>query len=110
VMLRQTVTGEVDTLDAAALFILIGAEPRTDWLPPEIQREERGYVLTGGSVELAPGQRRPFALETSVPGVFAVGDVREGSMKRIAAAVGEGSSVIRMCHQHLSRRAQEARL
>lgn len=108
VTLRQSETGATDTLDAAALFILIGAEPRTDWLPAQIQREERGYVLTGSSVKALDGQRTPATLETSMPGVFAAGDVRMNSMKRIAAAVGEGSTVIRMCHQYLARREQEA--
>jgi thioredoxin reductase (NADPH) len=90
-------------LDAAAVFILIGAEPRTDWLPESIERDERGYLLTG---ELLPADeaapRRPFHFETSMPGVFAVGDVRLGGMKRVAAAVGDGSTAIRHVHEYLA--------
>jgi thioredoxin reductase (NADPH) len=84
----------VETLPADALFILIGAEPRTEWLPPEIERDERGFVST----------KDDYA--TSVPGVFAIGDVRAGSVKRVASAVGEGSVVIQHVHHYLD----EARL
>jgi thioredoxin reductase (NADPH) len=88
---------------AAALFILIGAEPRTDWLPTEIERDERGYIVTGAEIgRLTEGDRWPLRLETSMSGVFAVGDVRLGSLKRVAAAVGEGSSAIRHVHDYLS--------
>ena len=83
------------TVPADALFILIGAEPRTEWLPTEIERDERGFVATGADYE------------TSVPGVFAIGDVRAGSVKRVASAVGEGSVVIQHVHRHLE--AAEAR-
>ena len=86
---------------------MIRAAPRTAWLPPEIQRGDRGYIRTGEDVAaLNDGERPPSQLETSVPGDFAVGDVRAGSMKRVAAAVGEGSTVIRLVHEYLaSRRA-----
>jgi thioredoxin reductase (NADPH) len=91
VRLRNTFSGEEEVLPAAGLLIMIGAEPQTDWLPPEVVRDERGYIVTGGD-----GRR---SLETSMPGVFAVGDVRYGSLKRIAAAVGEGPTVVRMCYE-----------
>ena len=81
------------TVAADALFILIGAEPNTSWLPPEIGRDERGFVLTGAGEHM---------FETSVPGVFAIGDVRSGSVKRVASAVGEGSVVIQQVHRYLA--------
>ena len=79
-----------ETVDAQGLFILIGAEPRADWLPPEIERDERGFVVAGPTYE------------TSLPGVFAMGDVRAGSVKRVASAVGEGSVVIQHVHRYLA--------
>jgi len=79
----------IETVAADALFILIGAVPRADWLPPEIERDERGFIVSGPSYE------------TSVPGVFAIGDVRAGSVKRVASAVGEGSVVIQHVHRYL---------
>jgi thioredoxin reductase (NADPH) len=95
-------TGTTRTVPADALFVLIGAEPHTDWLPPEIVRDERGFVLTGTDVPSEwPLERPPFMFETSVPGIFAVGDVRSRSVKRVASAVGEGSVVIQQVHQHL---------
>ena len=96
VHLRNTYSGAEEVLPAGGLLIMIGAEPQTDWLPPEIARDERGYVLTG-----VDGRRQ---LETSMAGVFAVGDVRFGSLKRIAAAVGEGSTVVRMCYEYFAER------
>lgn len=87
--------GEVAVVPAAALFVLAGAEPRTRWLPAAIERDEAGYVVTGRA-----GAR---SLETSVPGVFAVGDVRSGAPKRVAAAVGEGSVVVSQVHDYLTR-------
>jgi thioredoxin reductase (NADPH) len=105
-------TGRVETERADGLFILIGAEPYTDWLPDAIERDERGYILTGRDLSLdcgcegnLPGtwplERQPYLLESSVPGVFAAGDVRHLSMKRVAAAVGEGSTAIALIHQYL---------
>jgi thioredoxin reductase (NADPH) len=96
--------GQREDVAAAALFILIGAEPRTEWLREAIVCDDRGYVLTGRDV---PGeawslQRAPLPFETSMPGVFAVGDVRHGSVKRVAGAVGEGSVAIGSIHQYLS--------
>ena len=90
---------------AAALFVLIGARPHTDWLPAAIERDARGYVQTGPDVhpyDRWPLARPPQPYETSVPGVFAVGDVRNRSVKRVASAVGEGSVVIQQVHQHLA--------
>jgi thioredoxin reductase (NADPH) len=78
-----------ESLDARGLFIMIGAEPRVDWLPPEIERDERSFVVAGPTYE------------TSVPGIFAIGDVRAGSVKRVASAVGEGSVVIQHVHRYL---------
>ena len=107
-VLRDTARAVVEEVEAAAVFILIGAEPHTAWLPPEIRREERGYILTGDSIRepLADG-RLSATLETSMAGVFAVGDVRNGSMKRIAAAVGEGATAIRKVHEYLARLREE---
>jgi thioredoxin reductase (NADPH) len=104
-VLRDRGSGDTETVPAAGLFVLIGAEPHTQWLPDEVQRDDAGYVLTGadrrGGAASAGGAGRLF--ETSLPGVFAVGDVRHGAVKRVASAVGEGAVVIRMAHDHLSR-------
>jgi len=89
-------------VEASALFLLIGAQPNTDWLPPDIERDEQGFVLTGADVSHGrtwPLDRSPFLLETSMPGVFAAGDVRHGGVKRVASAVGEGSIAIQFLHQ-----------
>ena len=108
ITLRDRRSGETRTEPAAALFVLIGAQPHTDWLPPEIERDQWGYVRTGRDV--AAGQvtsrwalpRPPLMHETCVPGIFAVGDVRRGSVKRVASAVGEGSVVIAEVHELLA--------
>jgi len=96
---------EGDTLryDAAGLFIFLGAEPHCEWLPEAIHRNAEGYVCTGRDVprELWPGELPPTNLETSVPGIFAVGDIRAGSMKRVASASGEGASVVPLVHDWL---------
>jgi thioredoxin reductase (NADPH) len=98
--LRERATGETGTVAADALFVLIGAHPQTDWLPAAIERDEYGFLLTGGDVnEGWPLERRPLLLETSMPGVLAAGDVRHGSTKRVAAAVGEGSIAAQVVHQ-----------
>ena len=97
-------TGDTTRLDSGALFILIGADAETDWLPPEIALDRHGYVLTGSDVREAGRwelERDPYLLETSVPGIFASGDVRFGPVKRVAAAVGEGSMAIAFVHQYL---------
>jgi thioredoxin reductase (NADPH) len=102
-VLRDASTGATDDVRAAALFVLIGARPRTDWLPPAIERDQWGYVLTdrdasGGHWTLP---RAPYPYETSVPGVFAVGDLRARSVKRVASAVGEGSVVMQHVHHYV---------
>ena len=89
-------------VEANALFLLIGAQPNTDWLPPDIARDVQGFVLTGADLSkgrASPLARSPFLLETSMPGVFAAGDVRHGAVKRVASAVGEGSIAIQFLHQ-----------
>jgi thioredoxin reductase (NADPH) len=91
-----------DAVEANALFLLIGAQPNTDWLPADIERDKQGFVLTGADVSqrrALPLDRSPFLLETSMPGIFAVGDVRHGAVKRVASAVGEGSIAIQFLHQ-----------
>jgi thioredoxin reductase (NADPH) len=108
---RNAATGETRRLDSAGLFIFIGADAQTGWLPPEIAVDARGFVLTGPAVEADAGwdlDLDPYLLETSVPGVFACGDVRSGPVKRVAAAVGEGSMAIAFVHQYL--REAEAEL
>ena len=97
--------GHTHRHDAGGLFVLIGAEPRTDWLPEELLRDEWGFILTGADIALSDGwplSRAPLAYETSMPGVFAVGDVRHGSVKRVASAVGEGSVVVQGVHAYLT--------
>jgi thioredoxin reductase (NADPH) len=96
----------VEEVPAAALFIMIGGEPHTQWLPDEIARDPQGYLITGRAVLDQPEQhwnqdREPLPLETSMPGVFAAGDVRQGSIKRVASGVGEGATVVRLVHEHL---------
>jgi thioredoxin reductase (NADPH) len=101
---RDTETGETTRHDSGGLFIFIGADAQTSWLPPEITRNPRGYVLTGTDMRAAGRwtlDRDPYLLETSVPGIFACGDVRYGPVKRVAAAVGEGSMAIAFVHQYL---------
>jgi thioredoxin reductase (NADPH) len=98
-------TGETRTLRTSALFSFIGAVPRTDWLPTEIERDDKSFVRTGASVAQSPlwsARRQPFLLETSRLGVFAAGDVRSGSVKRVASAVGEGAMAVRFVHEYLS--------
>ena len=97
--LLDTSSGETETVDAAALVVLIGAVPHTAWLPDEIARDDWGYVLTGQ----AAGAVRP--LETSLPGVFAAGDVRAASVQRVAAAVGDGALAVSGVHAYLAERA-----
>jgi len=103
IAIRNSVSGQTETVPAAALFILIGAEPHTSWLPSLIRRDEWGYLLSGADLPVGswPLSRPPLMFETSLPGVFAVGDAREGSTKRVASAVGEGSVVIEQVHQLL---------
>ena len=101
---RDLNTGEVTRHEAGGLFLLLGAEPQCDWLPEEVARDEHGFVLTGRDV---PKQHwhdglPPANLATVVPGIFAAGDIRAGSMKRVAAASGEGSSAVPLVHAHLA--------
>jgi thioredoxin reductase (NADPH) len=95
--------------EADALFVFIGARPRSDWLPPSVLRDAKGFVLTGRDLMAADSYartwkepREPLSLETSVPGLFAAGDVRAGAMNRVASAVGEGSMVVRLAHEYLA--------
>ena len=106
---RNSVTGATEEHAIRHLFMMTGAEPNTDWLAGCLQRDERGFVSTGPTLsvdELAaagwPRARSPYLLETSLPGVFAVGDARGGSVKRVASAVGEGSIAISFVHQVLT--------
>lgn len=102
-LLEDSATGRREEVTAAALFVMIGATPHTDWVGKAIQRDRAGYLLTGRDVDLGDVslERAPLPLETSVPGVFAVGDVRANSTKRVASAVGEGSVSIRLVHEYL---------
>ena len=110
-VLRDRESRDTETVDAAALFVLIGARPHTSWLPDSIERDRWGYVTTGPDLTGGwPLDRPPFMHETSEPGVFAVGDVRHGSVKRVAAAVGQGSVVIQQVHGYLAAADQPARL
>jgi thioredoxin reductase (NADPH) len=97
--------GEYD-VPATSLFVFIGAAPRVSWLPDAIERDENGFVLAGPEISRENGAwkepREPFLLETSVPGVFVAGDVRHGSVKRVASAVGEGSIAVQFVHQYLA--------
>ena len=100
-------TGEKRILQVAALFSFIGAVPRTDWLPSEIEKDEKNFVRTGIDLANSPHwttKRQPFLLETSRPGVFAAGDVRSGSVKRVASAVGEGAMAVQFVHEYLKER------
>jgi len=97
-------TGEERTLETPGVFSFIGADPRTSWLPPEIERDAKGFVRTGSELVQSPrwsSARQPFLLETSRPGVFAAGDVRSGSVKRVASAVGEGAMAVQFVHECL---------
>jgi len=103
-------TNKVERVPAGSMFIFIGALPRTDWLGSAIARDDRGFILTGPDLKQGEEHpkkwtldRDPFLLETSVPGVFAVGDVRHGSVKRVASGVGEGSVAVQFIHQYLSK-------
>ena len=106
--LHDKTDGRSEQVPAAALFVLTGGEPRTQWLPETIQLE-RGYILTGRDVirdgldsSWSPPGGIPLPLETSVPGVFAVGDARYRSIKRVASAVGDGATAVRLVHEYLS--------
>ena len=118
IAIQNRLTGEIETVPATSLFIFIGAVPRTDWLAGIVDRDERGFIVTGSDLKHvnATGRdsllsrrpkgwrldRDPYLLETNVPGVFAVGDVRHGSIKRVASGVGEGSICVQFVHQYLA--------
>ena len=116
--LRDRNTGDEQVVDAHWLFVFIGAEPRTDWLDGIVARDDHGFVLSGPDLPLTTDRgpsgwdvpagwdlaRDPFHLETSLPGVFAVGDVRGGSVKRVASAVGEGAMAVSLVHRWLENR------
>ena len=107
VTVRNADTGETAQEPASLLFVFIGAAPHTDWLPPDVARDARGFVYTGPDIPAAaldgwPIERPPFLLEASVPGVFVAGDVRAESVKRVASAVGEGSVAVAFIHRHLA--------
>ncbi len=102
-------SGETENVPANSLFVFIGAEPNTDWLAGVVERDARGFILTGNDLvrdgrrpQGWPLDRDPYLPETSVPGIFAVGDVRHGSVKRVASGVGEGSIAVQFIHQYLS--------
>ncbi|HEX2181309.1 MAG TPA: NAD(P)/FAD-dependent oxidoreductase, partial [Rubrobacteraceae bacterium] len=105
-VLQDSVSGTTETVPSAALFVLIGANPHTGWLPAEVERDEGGYVITGPDLSRDgkgawPLERAPLMFETSMPGVFAAGDVRYGSVKRVASAVGAGAIAVQSVHQYL---------
>jgi thioredoxin reductase (NADPH) len=103
-------SGKLERVPASAMFIFIGASPQTDWLGDLVERDKYGFILAGPDL-IREGQRPkgwtldrdPFLLETNVPGIFAVGDVRHGSVKRVASGVGEGSVAVQFIHQYLSK-------
>jgi thioredoxin reductase (NADPH) len=103
--LADRTSGRVEEVPASWLFIFVGASPRTDWLGPSVVRDDKGFIVTGPELVATgrwPLPRPPFALETSVPGVFAAGDVRFDSMKRVASAVGEGAMSVYLVHRYLA--------
>ena len=109
VALRSRGSAEPATVQTHYLLAMIGAEPHTEWLPPEVARDKKGFILTGDAVppafrhshEWSALGRAPYLHETSLPGTFAVGDVPAGSVKRVAAAAGEGSMTVRLVQQYL---------
>ena len=112
ILVRDRADGTTQRIPTAALFVMIGAEPHTDWLAGAVARDERGYILTGNDLVRAgapgwPLERPPMLLETSVPGVFAAGDVRHASVKRVTTAMGEGATVVQLIHQRLEGDAEE---
>jgi len=104
-VLEDLDSGRRETVPADALFVMIGSHPETDWLGEEVARDAKGFVLTGADLDRSegfPDGRAPLYGETSMPGVFAVGDVRHGSVKRVASAVGAGAVAVTMVHEYLA--------
>jgi thioredoxin reductase (NADPH) len=108
IVVRDRSSKELERIPTSGLFVMIGAEPHTDWLSDTVQRDERGFILTGNDVNHDghtqdgwPLEWAPTLLETSAPGVFAAGDVRHGSLKRVTTAMGEGATVVQLVHQQL---------
>jgi thioredoxin reductase (NADPH) len=99
----------VVTYEADALFVMIGADPNTTWLPVELERDAAGYICTGRDLKTWSGKREAFPLETNLPGVFCAGDVRHGSIKRVSSGVGEGSMAIAFIHQYLALKENAAK-
>jgi thioredoxin reductase (NADPH) len=106
VIWRDKSSGETSVHDIRHIFIMAGASPRTEWLRGCLALDDKGFILTGGDLNTLmprwPLARSPYMLETSLPGVFAVGDVRSGSVKRVASAVGEGSIAVHLVHRALA--------
>ncbi|MGC1395735.1 MAG: NAD(P)/FAD-dependent oxidoreductase [Coleofasciculaceae cyanobacterium] len=114
ITIKNSATGEVETISATSLFIFIAAVPRTEWLDGMVERDQRGFIVTGTDLKRTGEaglnhrpkgwklDRDPYLLETNVAGVFAVGDVRHGSVKRVASGVGEGSICVQFVHQYLA--------
>jgi thioredoxin reductase (NADPH) len=109
-LIRDKKRNAVETVPATLLFVLIGATPHTDWLTGVAQRDSKGFIATGHDVNVGawPMQRKPMSFETSVPGLFAIGDVRLGSTKRVASAVGEGAGAVENIHHYLNGSDQSA--
>jgi thioredoxin reductase (NADPH) len=107
-VIKDNDTGDIETVPAAALFVFIGAKPHSGFVADVVERNEAGFILTGPDL-IRTGRRPknwrlnrdPFLLETSVPGIFAVGDVRQGAIRRVASAVGQGSTAVSFVHQYL---------
>jgi thioredoxin reductase (NADPH) len=107
ITVRDVKTGRTEEIPTEALFVFIGAAPETEWLEGVLARDEQGYLLTGSRLregDWTLAERAPLVLETSLPGVFAAGDVRAGSAKRVGAAVGEGSMAVQLIHEYLRER------
>jgi len=101
--LHNTKTGVSETRDIAHVFMMTGADPNTEWLRGRLALDAKGFIKTGAEVQDGwPLRRPPYLLETSLPGVFAVGDIRAESVKRVASAVGEGSMVVQFVHKVLA--------
>jgi thioredoxin reductase (NADPH) len=98
---RSRATGKTETFPVAAFFVMIGALPHTEWLSDSVLRDKHGFIITGSDLSQS-ASRQPSKFETSLPGVFAAGDVRSASVKRVASAVGEGSVAIHFIHDYLS--------